>query len=174
MNRKIFTVCDRAIALLTKLAASVAGLCILATAFIIVYEIVMRSFLHAPTEWVLEMSVYLILVAGFLGLAIAYREQAHVKVDLFVAHLPHRWRLTADILTALAGIVFCIVFVWESADMVQTSFAFDRTSPSTLRVPLFIPQLSLVIGGALLLLEFIRRLVLDICALADGRKGGRA
>lgn len=174
MNRKILLSCDRLLALLTKLAASIAGLCILATAFIIVYEIVMRSFLHAPTEWVLEVSVYLILVAGFLGLAVAYREEAHVKVDLFVARLPRRWRLTADILTALAGIVFCFVFVWESADMVQTSYAFDRTSPSTLRVPLFLPQLSLVVGGALLLLEFVRRLALDIYELATGRRGGQA
>lgn len=174
MNQRFFSVCDRLIALLTKLAASVAGVCILITAFIIVYEIIMRSFLHAPTEWVLEMSVYLILVAGFLGLAVAYREEAHVKVDLFVSRLPRGWRLAADILTALAGVVFCLVFVWESADMAWTSYTFDRTSPSTLRVPLFIPQLSLVLGGALLLLEFIRKLARDVCALAASKKGGEA
>ena len=53
---KLFHVYDRAVLALSRLAAVVAGLCILAVAFIVCYEIVMRGLFGAPTEWVLEIS----------------------------------------------------------------------------------------------------------------------
>ena len=56
---KLFHVYDRAVLALSRLAAVVAGLCILAVAFIVCYEIVMRGLFGAPTEWVLEISTYL-------------------------------------------------------------------------------------------------------------------
>ena len=73
---------DQILEKLTQAAAILAGIFLLATAFIIVYEVIMRGLFHAPTEWVLEISTYFIIVAGFLGLAITYRQRAHIQVDL--------------------------------------------------------------------------------------------
>jgi TRAP-type mannitol/chloroaromatic compound transport system permease small subunit len=78
---------DRISKLLSEAAAVLAGLFILATAFIIVYEIIMRGIFHAPTEWVLEVSTYFIIMAGFLGLAITFRHDAHVRVDFLTGKL---------------------------------------------------------------------------------------
>lgn len=160
--------CDKVLGSLTKLASYVAGMCILFTAFIIVYEIVMRGVFHAPTEWVLEVSVYLILIAGFLGLSVTYAANAHVRVSILTARMPQRVQLIAEICMAIVGFIFFVVFLGESFDMVTTSYAFERTSPSTLRVPLFLPQLSLVIGSSLLILQFIKKIVVDITSLLDG------
>lgn len=164
---------DRTLGGLTKFASYIAGLCILFTAFIIVYEIVMRGVFHAPTEWVLEVSVYLILIAGFLGLAITYAESAHVRVDLLLSKYSPRVQRIAGIFTTAIGCLFFIVFVGESMDMVATSYEFDRTSPSILRVPLFIPQLSLVIGGSLLVMQMIKSIAMDVRALCTGEYGAK-
>ena len=71
---------DRAVLMISRAAAVIAGLFILATAFIVVYEIVMRGIFNSPTEWVLEISTYLIIGAGFLGMAVTLRHKAHISV----------------------------------------------------------------------------------------------
>ena len=73
---------DRILGKITRVAAVLAGCLLLLTALIICYEIIVRDFFHSPTEWVLEVSTYAILIAGFLGLAVAFRDNAHVRVDI--------------------------------------------------------------------------------------------
>ena len=153
---------DRALTLLTRLAALLAGLFILATALIIAYEVVMRDLFHAPTEWVLEVSTYLIIMAGFLGLAITFRENAHVRVDLFSARLSREARRHLNLVTGFLSILLFLVFMTESADLVSASYVYGKLSPSILRFPLFIPQLALVLGSALLLGELVRRFLFDL------------
>ena len=38
----------------------------------------------APTEWVLEISTYLIIAAGFLGFGVTLRRRGHIQVDFVV------------------------------------------------------------------------------------------
>jgi TRAP-type C4-dicarboxylate transport system permease small subunit len=159
---------SKIIDVLTKIAGFIAGLCILVTAFLIVYEIIVRGIFNSPTEWVLEISVYLILTAGFLGLAVAYRRNAHVRVDLITGRLDGRARCVLDTVTTLLGIVFFFVFMTESMDVVLTSIEFNRLSPSILRTPLWIPQMSLVIGGFLILMQMVRGVLADIYRLKSG------
>ena len=164
---------DRLLTLLTRAAALLAGLFILATAFIIVYEVVMRGLFHAPTEWVLEVSTYLIIMAGFLGLAITFRENAHVRVDLLAGRLSGRARRLLALVTNFLAILLFLVFLTESTDLMTATYAYGKLSPSILRFPLFIPQLSLVVGSALLLGELVRRFLLTLAG-ADAKKEASA
>ena len=66
------------------------------------------------------------------------------------------------------GIFFCAVFVMQSLDMALLSYEMDNTSPSTLRTPMWIPQMSLPIGMGLLLLQFVRTLLIDIQKISSG------
>ena len=63
--RSVYKMFDRALGCVTCTAAAIAGLAILATAFIICYEIIARSILHRPTVWAMEISTYLLILAGF-------------------------------------------------------------------------------------------------------------
>ena len=160
---------DRVLYQLTHLAALLAGLCILATAFIIVYEIIMRGLFHAPTEWVLEVSTYFIIAAGFLGLAYTFRQKAHVQVDFVTMRLSAHTRCVLEIIVNILGTLLFLIFMTESMDLVTASFDFHKLSPSILRFPLWIPQCSLVVGSALLLLEIVRRILFGIRCLQTGR-----
>ena len=164
---------DRLLTLLTRAAALLAGLFILATAFIIVYEVVMRGLFHAPTEWVLEVSTYLIIMAGFFGLAITFREKAHVRVDLLAGRISGRARRLLELVTNFLAILLFLVFLTESTDLMTATYAYGKLSPSILRFPLFIPQLSLVVGSALLLGELVRRFLLTLAG-ADAKKEASA
>ena len=156
---------DRISRLLSEAAAVLAGLFILATAFIIVYEIIMRGIFHAPTEWVLEVSTYFIIMAGFLGLAITFRHDAHVRVDFLTGKLSPAHQRLINLITSFLSILLFLIFMTESMDLVTSSYTYGKLSPSILRFPLFIPQAALVIGSALLLLELLRRFLYDLLQL---------
>lgn len=158
---------DKFLEKLSKAAAILAGIFILATAFIIVYEVIMRGLFHSPTEWVLEISTYFIITAGFLGLAITFRQKAHIQVDLFASKLSKKNSRNVNLCLNLLAIFTFLIFMTESMDQVTASFVYHKLSPSILRFPLYIPQFALVLGSALLLGEIIRRFLFDLLCLPD-------
>ncbi len=165
---------SRALGAVSRAAAVLAGLCVLATAFIVTYEIVMRGLFNAPTEWVLEISTYLIIAAGFLGMGITLRRRAHVAVDFLTARFSAPVRLGLEAVTTLLSILLFYVFLTESVDFVLLSLSVNKLSPSILRFPLWIPQSALVVGSALLELELVRQFLEDVLALKNrGFEGGR-
>ena len=164
--RKVVEMVDQIIQKITSLATVLAGLFILATAVMVCYEVIVRGLFDAPTEWSLEMSVYLVLASGFLGLAATYADDKHIRVDILTARLSERSNTCLNIFVGIVSLGMCLVFLVESWDMVLTSYQMNNTSPSTLRVPLFIPQLSLPVGFLLLLLQLVRKIMLDILDLS--------
>ncbi|WP_177566882.1 TRAP transporter small permease [Phascolarctobacterium sp.] len=152
----------------TKIVAVIAGILILMPALMVFYEVVMRGLFNAPTEWSIELSVYCVLIAGFLGMSVTYAAGKHIHVDIVVGSLSPRTRCFIEVFTTCVGIFFCAVFVMESFDMAILSLEMDNTSPSTLRTPMWIPQMALPIGMGLLLLQFVRTLLVDIAKINTG------
>ena len=146
-------------------ALPLAGCLLLITALIICYEIVVRDFFHSPTEWVLEVSTYAILIAGFLGLAVAFRDNAHVRVDIFAGRLAPETKRKLDMVINVISFLLFLIFMTESMDLVTSSYVYHKLSPSILRFPLFIPQFALVFGSLLLLGEIARRFLFELLRL---------
>jgi len=134
----------------------IGGVLILCNAVFITYEVVMRYVFNAPTIWVQEVSIYLTILSGFLALAYALKENAHVKVDFVSVHLRGRTALALEILAALMAILFVAVLGWEGIVMALKTFEAHEHSPTLLRVPVWIPQSFIPLGAALLLLEYLR------------------
>ena len=132
------------------------GILILCNAAFITYEVVMRYIFNAPTIWVQEVTIYLTILSGFLALAYALKENAHVKVDFVTAHLGGKTALAVEILAALMAILFVVVLGWEGIKMALGTFEAHEHSPTLLRVPVWIPQSFIPLGAALLLLEYLR------------------
>lgn|GEM_PF-45425 len=151
----------------TRITGVIAGVLLFVPALSISYEVVMRGLFNAPTEWAVEGSVYCVLVAGFLGMPITYEAGKHINVDIIVSRLSPKARYKLEIVSALVGLLFCAVVFSESWDMAMESLDINRISPSTLRVPLWIPQLSIPIGFFLLVLQFIRTILEDILRLKN-------
>lgn len=152
----------------TKVVGIIAGILILLPALMVFYEVVMRGLFNAPTEWSIELSVYCVLIAGFLGMSVTYASGRHIHVDIVLSHLSAQTRCYIELLTTVVGIFFCAVFIMQSFDMALLSYEMDNTSPSTLRTPMWIPQMSLPIGIGLLLLQFVRTLLTDLQKICSG------
>ena len=150
--RSIYHIYDRILGYITNFAAAIAGLAILLTAFMICYEIIARS---------MEISTYLLVLAGFFGMAYTMRKNGHITVDFLYSRFPRPLQRGLDIVTSILSLFAVYVCMTESTNYMLMSQAMGVVSPSLLRVPMWIPQTFMVIGFVLLFLEIINHLLGD-------------
>lgn len=160
---------DRILGYITNFAAAIAGLAILLTAFMICYEIIARSIFHSPTVWVMEISTYLLVLAGFFGMAYTMRKNGHICVDFLFSRFPRALQRGLDVLTSILALFVMYVCMTESTNYMLMSRAVGVVSPSLLRVPMWIPQTFMVSGFVLLFLEMVNHLLGDF--FRDGKEG---
>ena len=153
---------EKCVNAITKLCGVIAGSLVLFTGFMIVYEVICRGVFNAPTEWVMEISTYCVVVAGFLGMGVTYAGKKHIHVELVVSNFSPKTRCYIEVLTCIAGIFYSFVFAVEAWEMTMRSLEFNNCAPSTLGTPLWIPQISMPIGMAVLFLQIIKTLLIDI------------
>ncbi len=104
---------------------------------------------------------YLMAGAGFLALAHTLKRGEHIRVTLLIGRLqgaPQRamelWALFAASLLALLAAFYSVRLAWQS-------YSFHDISTSNDATPLWIPQLSMALGTAVLAIAFLDELVLE-------------
>jgi len=132
----------------------VSGLGILLMGLMLFYEVVCRYFFRSPTIWAQEMSIYLFMWTMLAGGAYTLQQGKHVRIDLLVEHFSVRTQHFLEMVTSVAGLVFCAVITWQAYEMIVASIGYGKVSATLLRVPMWIPQLALLLGFALLTLQF--------------------
>ena len=110
---------------ITKVVGVIAGFLLFIPALMIFYEVIMRGVFDAPTEWSIEMSVYCVLVAGFLGMPVSYGAGKHIRVDMLTSQLSAKTRTYLELVTSLIGAAFCAVFFVEALNMSLLSLEID-------------------------------------------------
>ena len=166
--KTLFTLYDKFINIITKIVGVVAGSLLFVPAFMVFYEVVARGIFNAPTEWVMEISTYCVVMAGFLGMGVTYSYGRHIKVDLLVSRLSPQTKCFFEIVTSIVGLIFIYIFMTESMDMAMLSLENNNCAPTTLSTPLWIPQMSLPIGLGVLFLQIIRTIILDCNKVITG------
>lgn len=136
------------------------------------YEVTMRYFFNAPTIWVMEVTIYLVIASTFFGLAYVLVEKAHVKVDCLTNHLSPRTAATLEACTSVLAILYCLVLDWKSAQITYNLYTSWEVSPTPLMVPIFIPNLFILFGGLLLTVQFIRHFRNLVLGLTRSRYNG--
>lgn len=144
---------------LLKLGAYVAGFLIVAATAMIFYEILTRTFFNSPTIWATELSIYAIIGSCFLGSAYAIRTYAHITVDLLINNVADKFKTLLAYLTNAMGLVFSIVFTYYGFHHVMNTYELGVTSASLMRIPMYLPELFIPIGGVLMCLAFIMQII---------------
>ncbi len=152
--RGLDAICDK----INTFFCTVSGIIITITALIVTYEIIMRSVFQAPTDWVMEISIIFCIASVFLGLGYTEKDKAHINVDLITSRLCRRDRIIVELFTSVLAIVYILIMVWEGSKIAIGALLVGETSPTTLRIPVFIPRVFVPLGGALLLLELFRNI----------------
>lgn len=132
----------------------VSGLGILLMGLMLFYEVVCRYFFRSPTIWAQEMSIYLFMWTMLAGGAYTLQQGKHVRIDLIIEHLSKRTQQILEMITSVAGMLFCAVITWQAYEMIKSSIGYNKVSATLLRIPMWIPQMALLLGFALLTFQF--------------------
>ncbi len=165
---KFLSMYEKLLKVLTMLVGVIAGALVLFCGFTIVWEVISRGVFDAPTEWVMEISTYCIVIAGFLGMGVAYAGKKHIHVDIFVSRMSLKTRTYVELFTSIIGSFYSYLFMVESWSMTMLSLELNNCAPTTLGTPLWIPQMSMPLGFAVLFLQIIRTILEDIVKIKHG------
>lgn len=125
----------------------------------VIYEVGARSIFNKPTIWSLEIVTYMISCVSFFGSAYVLRINRHLEINLFTNILNSKWKKVMNIFSNLLGLFFCLIVFYYGCKLINLSYILGVVSESELRIPRWIPQLSVPIGFFALSLEFLIRLI---------------
>jgi TRAP-type C4-dicarboxylate transport system permease small subunit len=105
---------------------------------------------------------YLMAASGFLALAHTLKKGEHIRVTLLLGHLKGAARRGMEIWALAAASALALLFAFYSGRLVWQSRQFHDISTGNDATPLWIPQLGMAIGTAILAIAFIDELVLEL------------
>ncbi len=142
-------------------AAWLAALFMVGLLLMVLLSIVSRL-LHFYVPGTDAYAGYLMAGSGFLALAHTLKKGEHIRVTLLLSYLKGGVRRAFEIWALAAASALALLSAFYSARLVWQSHAFHDISTSNDATPLWIPQLGMAIGTAILAIAFIDELVLEL------------
>ncbi len=142
-------------------AAWLAALFMVGLLLMVLLSIVSRL-LHFHVPGTDAYAGYLMAGAGFLALAHTLKKGEHIRVTLVLTYLKGSVRRGFEIWALAAASALALLSAFYSARLVWQSHAFHDISTGNDATPLWIPQLGMAIGTAILAIAFIDELVLEL------------
>ncbi|MCA0974711.1 TRAP transporter small permease subunit [Halomonas denitrificans] len=146
-------------------AASMVAICTLITLQVLfrlldaVLVMAGSSRLGLEITGVSELASFLLVGATFLGMAYTFTHHAHIRMSLVIQRLPAAVRAFTELaclLIASALNALLCVSLWQ---LMQESLEYDDVSSGLLAIPLWIPQLVLLIGMVMMSLALTEALI---------------
>jgi len=167
--KNIFSFLAQKIESLNRGCYYAASLAILLSAIILTYEVIIRYIFKVPTIWEIEFSVYLIIMATYLGAAYGLKDDAHISINIIVRLLPDAYRRKLTIVTSLLSLAFCMILAWKGWEMWWGATSKGWRSESLWGPPLTIPYIFLPLGMTLLSLQYV---ILIVGLIREGESHG--
>ena len=145
-------------------AAWVAALCMVGLLAMVLLGVLSRQ-LHFHVPGTDAYAGYLMAGAGFLALAHTLKRGEHIRVTLLMSALHGRTRRALEVWALAAASALAAVSAGYACRLAWQSRVFNDISTSNDATPLWIPQLAMAVGTAVLAIAFIDELVLEMRGL---------
>lgn len=130
----------------------IAELALVGLMLLTVYAVLARYVFRSPSIHALEVSQYLLLVISWMSIGWVLIVGRHVRMEALYNVLPRTLKLSANLISKLAIILFSGVLIWAGSVNVMTALEKGYRSSSLLSFPMWVPYLLIPLGGILLLL----------------------
>ncbi len=140
-------------------AAGLAALCLLAIFVLMIVASVGRE-LGWRVGTINDLVSWLCAAAAFLAMAQAFRNGDFVRVTLLLERLPPGMRRAVETACLAVAAVAIGYLAWWAARFTYESWQFKDMAGGLLVLPMWIPQLSFVVGAALFFVAVVDELVL--------------
>jgi TRAP-type C4-dicarboxylate transport system permease small subunit len=134
---------------LYALTGALAGFCVFAIFAVMLGAVAARElgFRSGGTD---DMVSWLTAAAAFLGLAHTFKHGDFVRVGLFLENMSPGRRRVFELLSLTVAAVFTGYLAWSVVLYVYNGWLYNEMSIGLLVVPMWIPQLSFMVGAILL------------------------
>ncbi|TYO97452.1 TRAP transporter small permease [Desulfallas thermosapovorans] len=122
-------------------------------------NVVMRYFWGRPQSILDEFSVYFVVWGTLAGMAVALRNDNHIKVDLVYNFLPLSTKYKVSIFANALGLAFCIFYTYYGI-LLEANYLATGMRSADSRFPLWIVNLIIPISGVMFGIRFIDKLVM--------------
>jgi TRAP-type C4-dicarboxylate transport system permease small subunit len=137
------------------------------------YEVCMRELFAKPTIWTNEITSYLLVWVGLLGVVYAYDKGAHVSVDLIFRRLSVRIQRLSNIITGVLIFFFALCIGFCGYQYWWLGYSRGWRHYGMLDVPMSYTRIALPITGLLLAFQLTITIYSGIRALkSEGEKEG--
>jgi len=152
---------------LYRLSGLLSAACLVMICVLILAQIIARS-LGSMVPDADEFAAWAMAASGFLGLPYALHAGAHIRVTSVLRFLPDGLRRRFEIAASAIALAVCAFFAWYCTAFVVESFRFAEVSPGMLPLPMWMPQVPMVIGSILLAVAFAERLACELAGKPFG------
>lgn len=121
-----------------------------------------RYILEKSMAGVDEATGFLVVAIVMAGAGSALRSGDHIRIDILIDAVGSQMRRWFDVLAYACVLIFSLLLTYTAWHSVTFSYAFEVYSSGYLELPIWIPQSAMVIGGALLTLAAVERLVVTL------------
>ncbi|MCW5770687.1 MAG: TRAP transporter small permease [Rhodospirillaceae bacterium] len=137
-------------------------------------DVIQRNLGLGTWSWMLEACEYAIFSATFLGAPWVLRLGAHVRVDVLVHSLPRQVARILEIGGDAVGAIACTVLFYYAIVVVRGSIHDEARIIKMFIIPEWWVFAGIAFSLALLVIEFLRRLVVAIRGAAPAPPGAPA
>jgi TRAP-type C4-dicarboxylate transport system permease small subunit len=110
-----------------------------------------------------DISAWLCAGSAFLALGHTFRKGELIRVGLWVERLGVAARRRAEIVALCMAVLCAGYMTWAVTRFVFDSWKFNEVAQGLIKIPIWIPQLSLVFGALILLIAVLDELVTVLC-----------
>ena len=125
---------------ISRYSAWCAGGFMLATAFYVGAEVVLRKLGSALITGASEIGGYMLAICSVWAFSYTLLHRSHVRFDMLYARFGPKGRAALDLVALVTMCVFACVVTYHSYSVLATSIGFNARSVSSLAIPLWIPQ----------------------------------
>jgi TRAP-type C4-dicarboxylate transport system permease small subunit len=144
---------------LYRAAGALAAMCVLAIFALMIYASVGRE-MGWRVGIVNDLVAWLCAAAAFLAMAPSFRNGDFVRVTLLLERLSAPVRRSLEVVSLGIAAVAIAYLAWWAARSTYESWEFNDMAGGLLVVPMWIPQMTFVVGALLFFVAVIDELVL--------------
>ncbi|PLX35640.1 MAG: TRAP transporter small permease [Hyphomicrobiales bacterium] len=136
------------------------GTVLIALVILVCGEAFLRGAFNYSFGFAEEVTGYFVVMLTFFGAALALRRGALFQVNFLFGEIPGPARIWLKRLFIVAALFVCAVLAWKTYGLMLSSLERGKFAPTVLRTPLWIPQLLMPAGFAVLGLFLLEQLLL--------------
>jgi len=133
-----------------------SSLALVAMILLIGTEAIVRNVFNGSLQITDEVCGYLLVAVTFLSVSVSEAHGAFHRVELVQARMGRSARIRLQILFDLCALLASTLVAWQVSRLAFNAWRGEDVAPTPLQTPLWIPQIVMGIGMALLCVALLR------------------